>query len=277
MWRAVADPFVVPQAVHRCRPADWELVDCDVAGCVVCGRGHLCAHETCPLVAYEGRQVCEITGFCVRNHQYAEDEYVDTAVRPTQHAVPVVRTFEWGQIDGWVYAALCSAAVRASLQLEAHKRAARARSIFVRLAKHCKAQRTPVNLVHLCTLMAHSMATVRRPRFETPARLRDLARACVQAVAAFCTTFFDASRCVPPPVKMHGFVVGLLYLMRTGMTVCGNVQIVPMVRGLDGVLPSENQVKPLFHLSTKIMTEVENVIKMALRRHEGGELFWKMA
>ena len=71
---------------------------------------------------------------------------------------------------------------------------------------------------------------------------------------------------------MHGFIVGLLYLMRTGMCICENVEIVPRIPELQYVLPSENQVKVLFKLSTKIMTEVENIIKMTLRKFTRDQL-----
>ena len=272
LWRHVADPFVLPPSIHRCRPCDWELVDCDAAGCRLCGRGHLCAVDTCPTVAYEGRQVCEITGFCVRNHQYGQDEFVDTVAHiPAPHP-PAVRVFEWGQVDGWVRDVLCSDRTRASLEAESRKRVHRVHAIFVRLIKHWKAQRAPINLIHLCTLIARAVANVRTPRLDDPHRLDALAASCVDAIARFCSTFFDPPRCAPPAVKMQGFVVGLLYLMRGGMCIGGNIEIVPRVTGLAAVLPTENQVKALFRLSTKIMTEVENVIKMTLRHHTREQL-----
>ena len=266
LWRSIADPFVVPQCVHRCKLLDWELLDCDVAGCTICGRIHVCKDEKCPLICYEGRQVCELTGFCVRNQLFASDEYMDTVAHmPSSHPV-VHRTIQSEQIENWVHCVLCSDKSRASLQTECLKRENRTKAVFIRLAKHCKAQTQPVNLINLCTLTALAMANIRTPNLMDPEWLKALSAQCVDAAVFFCRTFLDVLKCTPPAVKMHGFVVGLLYLMRTGMCICENVEILPRIPELAFVLPSENQVKALFKLSTKIMTEVENVIKMTLRR-----------
>jgi hypothetical protein len=272
LWRSIADPFIMPPSIHRCQLRDWELLDCDVAGCTVCGKIHACKDETCPLVPYEGRQVCEVTGFCVRNQLYADNEYMDTVANIPKAHIPVHRTIHTEQIENWVGTVLCSERTRASLQSECHKRTARVKAIFLRLAKNYKAQGQPINLINLCTLTAHAMANIRKPRLMDSQWLRVITAQCVEAAVFFCRTFLDVLRCTPPAVKMHGFVVGLLYLMRTGMCICENVEIVPRIADLAYVLPSENQVKTLFKLSTKIMTEVENIIKMTLRRFSREQL-----
>jgi len=64
---------------------------------------------------------------------------------------------------------------------------------------------------------------------------------------------------------MHGFVVGLFYLMRTGLVLCGNIEVIPRVEELAWTLPSENHIKVVFKMSTKIMTEVENFIKFTVK------------
>ena len=266
LWRSIAAPFVVPQSIHRCQMRDWELLDCDVAGCTICGKIHACKDEKCPLVCYEGRQVCELTGFCVRNQLFASDEYVDTvAYMPS--SIPVAhRSIQTEQIEHWINAVICSDRSRESLEAEGLKRSTRVKTVFIKLAKQCKAQRNPVNIVHLCALTAHATANMRTPKIMDQDYLRTLAAQCIDAAVFFCRTFLDVLKCTPPAIKMHGFVVGLLYLMRTGMCICENVEIVPRIPELQYVLPSENQVKALFKLSTKIMTEVENIIKMTLRR-----------
>jgi hypothetical protein len=272
LWRSIADPFTVPQSIHRCQLRDWELLDCDVAGCTVCGKIHACKDEKCPLICYEGRQVCELTGFCVRNQLFADDEYMDTvAYMPTAHQV-VHRTIQTEQIEHWIRAVLCSEKSRDSLEAECLKRASRVKSVFLKLAKQCKAQRQPVNVVHLCALTAHSMANIRTPKLLNRDHLKAIADQCIEAAVFFCRTFLDVLKCTPPAIKMHGFIVGLLYLMRTGMCICENVEIVPRIPELQYVLPSENQVKALFKLSTKIMTEVENIIKMTLRKFTRDQL-----
>ena len=265
LWRLIKDPFVVPECIHRCRLNDWELIDCDIAGCVVCGKIHSCCPETCPLAKCEGRQVCEITGFCVKHIQFADDEYVDTVAYIHTPYVPTHRYIEREQMEHWIEEVLCSDKTQDSLRSDLQKRQARMQAVFVRLAKQCKCQHTPLNLVDLCAATAHAMATTKIPRLMGGEWLASLAHRCVEHAVFFCHTFLEALKCTPPVLKMHGFVVGLLYLMRNGMCICGNVVVIPRVQDLEDVLPSENQVHNLFKLSTKIITEVENIIKLALR------------
>ena len=60
-------------------------------------------------------------------------------------------------------------------------------------------------------------------------------------------------------------MVGLLYLMRVGMIVYGDIEIIPKITELTRVLPAENNIKLICKLSTKIMTEAENMIKLETR------------
>jgi len=266
LWKSLAEPFRVPPSIHRCKLGDWELIDWDVAGCTVCGKIHECKDAIkCPLVTYEGRHVCHITGFFTRRNVFADDEYVDTVANVTCAHVPTVRSIDHGQIEAWVEAVLCSEDARAAVSQEIAKRAQRCKAVFVKFAKQAKAQRGPVNLIELCTLTAQAMANIRSPVLLDPYEAKCLASACVERIDFFCRAFLDTLRCTPPSLKLHGFVVGLLYLMRNGLVLCGNVEIVPRLEELSLSLPSENHIKVVFKMSTKIMTEVENFIKITVR------------
>ena len=266
LWKSLRQPFVVPMTVPICRLPDWELIDCDVAGCLKCGRIHVCNDTVhCPTVADEGRHICQITGFYARRSVFLDDEYLDTVANVTVQHVAVVRHIELAQIEAWVDQLLCSEDARCSIAQELSKREARAKMVFVKLAKRAKADRAPLNVVDLCTQTAQDMASVRRPVLYHRTDAAALAQTCSHHVDRFCRAFLDTLRCTPPSVKMHGFVVGLLYLMRTGLVLCGNVEVIPRVEELAAALPSENHVKVIFKMSTKIMTEVENFIKFTIK------------
>lgn len=267
LWKSIAEPFLVPSSVHRCRLRDWELIECDVAGCRVCGKVHECKDACgCPLVTYEGRHVCEITGFYTRRNVFVDDEFIDTVANVTTQHIPVQRTIDYAQIEVWVDAVLVSAEAREAITTELEKRRQRCKAVFIKLAKQVKTSRSPLNLMDLCTQTASHMANVRIPILLDACEAASLSKLCAEKINWFCRCFLDALKCTPPAVKMHGFVVGLLYLMRTGLIICGNVEIVPKIRELNDVLPSENHIKVVFKMSTKIMTEVENFIKMTVRR-----------
>ena len=80
-WRKLRMPFVLPAAaasVHQCK---WVLIDVDCAGCVLCGRVHLCSASTCTEIAHtEGAVVCLVTGLCVQPKTFAVTEYSDNVI-----------------------------------------------------------------------------------------------------------------------------------------------------------------------------------------------------
>ena len=167
----------------------------------------------------------------------------------------------------WVRQALTTTETRLALELEARKRSARAQAIFTRLAKHYKSIKHPINLVDMCAVVAHAMRASRVPRVLEEARLEELAEECGCIITDFCHRFLDSMHVVLPPVKTHGFVIGLLYLMRTGVQMWDSIEVLPRVPELRVCLPLESQLHSLLKLSTKIVTESENIIKLSFRSH----------
>ena len=217
-------------------------------------------------------QVCEITGYCVKNLVFAEDEFVTTvSCLPTQY-VAVRRTIEPEQIHNWVWKALASPEARASLVAEGAKRAARAQAIFTRLAKHYKSTRHTINVVGMCAVVAHAMQGSRVPHILPQEELETLANRCSEVIAHFCHRFLDRMHGIMPQVKVHGFVVGVLYLMRTGVVMFESVEVLPRAPELRGALPLESQLQAMLKLSTKIVTECENLIKGTFRNYSRREL-----
>lgn len=172
----------------------------------------------------------------------------------------------------WVRQALTSPETRRALESETRKRSARAQAIFTRLAKHYKSTKHPINLVGMCAVVAHAMRASRVPRLLDEEHLEALASECGAIITDFCHRFLDSMHVVMPPVKMHGFVIGLLYLMRTGVQMWDSIEVLPRVQELRVCLPLESQLQSLLKLSTKIVTESENTIKLSFRSHTRASL-----
>lgn len=98
LWTRIRRPFLIPESIHACELDDWELFDIDAAGCKLCGRIHRCSPDTCKLCNNEGHQICEITGYCVKNLVFAEEEYVTTVSCVPTAYVAVRRTVEREQV-----------------------------------------------------------------------------------------------------------------------------------------------------------------------------------
>lgn len=196
---------------------------------------------------------------------FAEEEFVTTvACLPTTH-VHMKKTIEREQVFRWVEETLSSEGARQALIAEAKKRVMKTTAIFTRLAKHYKITRTPINLVSMSSVVAHAMQGSRVPKILEEEELGSLTAQCGEILTHFCHRFIDSMNIVMPQQKLHGFVVGLLYLMRTGVWMFDSVEVLPSIPLLRSVLPLESQLQPLLKLSTKIVTECENTIKSTFR------------
>ena len=334
-WRCLREPFLLPPGLHCCGHDDWELYDCDGAGCRVCGAAHECSADTCPLVDNEGQQVCTITGFCVKTKVFAESEYSTqhgclkpsplcaapppscavTGAAPSSSSSSSFSSCPWSrrkrkrarafeyrmkqskgagpdsvlvlllkthssierhpdlthQIHAWIQELLCSSATLATLRQENTRRIGRLQALFVRTARRQRLRDGALNLIDVCAAMAVGAAQARVPDLErTDEERRALAQHCTDRVIHFLDRFpwapsIGAVASLIPLLKLRGFVVGVVYMMRSGVCLCDSVEILPRIAALRECLPSEGHLPTHFGLSNKIITETENTIKGTLR------------
>ena len=64
--------------------------------------------------------------------------------------------------------------------------------------------------------------------------------------------------------KLFAHVVGLLYVMRQGIT-CNDTALLVHLPILSYILPQENHIHAVFKVRSKVITETENMVKMAMR------------
>jgi UL92 family len=165
LWHLIRQPFRLPARIHHCALRDWESIDCDVAGCLLCGKIHECKDAMeCPLVVYEGRHVCEITGFYTRRNVFVDDEFVDTAASVSTCPGRIIQKIPPSLVETWVDRILCSDLTTKSIQQEIIKRKHRLKLCFIRCAKVKKASQAPLNILDLCTQVAHITSQIRMPR-----------------------------------------------------------------------------------------------------------------
>jgi len=267
LWKRLRSPFWIPSGIHCCQMGDWENIECDVAGCVVCGKIHVCEDAThCPLVTYEGRHVCQITGFVSPRPVFDETEFMDTVAGLGEAYLPAPKCIETEQIESWVDQVLSSAAAKNSLKAEMVKRRSRIKQLFIRAAKTYKQARMPINIVSIISDVMNQVSESRVPVILSHAHASELRSLCVRKIERFCKCFMEFLECKLPVVKMKGFVVGVLYLMRKGIVIHTNIVILDKIPILQSVLPIENQLNSLFDVSIKVITEVENVIKLSIKK-----------
>lgn len=264
LWKFIREPFVVPMAIHRCAPIDFENIDVDVAGCRTCGGIHRCADEkTCVVSEHGGHRVCEITGCCIRHKVFSSNEYVDTVSHVASAPVREVRNFNAHMIAHWVHGALHAHAK--SLQAEQEANVTRRTLVFSRIVKHYKISHKPLNLVEAFTCLVNATSNLREPVVLEPHKLQAVADLCVAHITHFCSCFSRLKYTVPSTIKMQGFIIGVLYLMRRGVFMYDTIEVVPRVPQLEFVLPIESSLKHSIGITTRVMTETENLIKKAVK------------
>lgn len=270
IWHAVCGPFCLPVSIHKCLPEHYENIDVDEAGCKLCGAIHKCGTAKCVLSEQEGYKVCEITGYCVCNKVWSNNEFVDTVAHLGEAYQPQLQTVDPCMVEYWVEDMLMGH--RSVLESEIHSNRARRTIVLTRIFKHYKIHHKPLNLVDVLTCLINSTNNLREPLLLEHDELRPIVSHCINVIVGFCGKLFAIKSAVPSSVKMHGFVVGVLYLVRTGLVINDSVELLPRVPVLQYLLPAETQLRRVFGLSTRIMTETENMIKKTLKNMSASQL-----
>jgi hypothetical protein len=278
IWHRVRAPFVMPQACHRCRMADWEVFDIDKAGCRVCGRFHQCSDGgDCVGVADSDHQACEITGCWIRTRNFQQG-YTDTAM-PMGIAAPAAK--QWVESDHvlrWLHTLVFSDMARQCISREIQRLGDKASAAFARVAKSYKLEGRGPDMLEMFAQTRFVLGSLRIPsRITNQAAFNELADACVRAIMDFTGAFKRVLMPHVPPAKFDHFVIGLLYLLRTGVVAFDTLQVVPRIPALRRLLPMETSLKAQFHIPCKIITEVENITKIALKSLDRRKLKAMMA
>lgn len=301
IWRILRRPFALPPrlAGHVCS-GHWEAIDIDIAGCRVCGLVHVCIdspasatqtlpprrvamardsavfcglgsiHAKCVLVFddCEGNHVsvCDITGYCVREKMFVENEFTETVAVQLDHS-PRSRPVNRDLVHCFVSRLLVSDEAERCQSSECVRANSKLEGLFVRLVKDFKMQfpATAPNLVMLASELATRSRNIRLglQRFDHGMRT-GVANACTDSMMILLMTLYDSCPHVLHLTKMEVLVTGLLYLMRSGLNMQG-VVLLPSVPVLHVLLPHESSLQPFFGMKSKCITEVENVVKVHLR------------
>lgn len=252
LWRRLRRPFVLPESTqyHAC---EWEAIDVDVHGCLVCGRIHACHPRTCKEVLETNCSiVCAVSGVVLQNHMYSDVEFVDTAAITG----PVSQFDEdiWAEVDSTIHNIFLSA------RSKQYKRQALC-ELVLRLSR---ADISSMNLLTSCITFVHKLE--QHPHifsFVSEHRRKELA----DEAANECRRILRFIVTCGMPVKaqeVQRLTVGVLYLMRHGISTGNNV-ILKQEKDICKVLPAENCLLKCYGIHPKFITETENRIKFCLR------------
>ena len=281
VWLRVRAPFVLPQNCHACTLDDWEVFDVDKAGCRVCGRFHQCRDGgECLGFMDHDHQACEITGCWIRNRNFQQG-FTDTAMPsssssclsssadPSRTNPNNSTTRVWvesAHIARWLHLLIYSDTAKRCINREIGRVADKASIAFARIAKTFKLEGRQPNMLEMLAETRFVLGNLRVPCRASSQRMFDeLTRACVVAILAFTGNFRKVLMPHVPVIKLDHFVIGLIYLLRNGIVMFDTLHVVPRIPSLRRLLPMETCLKAHFKIPCKIITEVENITKIALK------------
>lgn len=256
VWRRLRSPF----RVMHCTQHSWEQYDVDKAGCKLCGISHECkshvVNSTCPLVLNNDCSVCcSVTGMIIASSNCAQEEFsTNTTTQPiAQDESPpdirehVHRTLQWFLQRDTINR--CMQDERTRIQVRFSMLFMKEYRYQIRFNKHN---------THIIDILATTLQNI------VPGQClhcsHDLYQRCCANIIQ-CIIKLGITHLV---MKKSHLIVGLLYMMKQGLIV-HNTQLLPKIPFLSYCLPHESMFSKYYMLSTKLLCETENEVKLAIR------------
>lgn len=261
IWQKIRRPFRYPRCTQDCK---WEIYDVTNAGCLHCGASHTCqkmAFEgNCPLVQCDdGSRVCSITGYVIPEVRYSKEEYMDNIVFPSHCPVSMELDTEVGKyIDKILdssYAVKCRKDENSYQCKKLYK--GLVKSIRTFKLKH------PNQIPNVCHLITNMLHQEKRIKFIYPAST-ELKQKCNQNILLCILDLKSKGYKICIGNKLQDLVCGLVYLLRSGISY-QNHELLSPVPEIARCLPIESRLKAYFSINSKVITSVENEVKLAFR------------
>jgi hypothetical protein len=292
-WVCLRKPFMLPTGLcgHSCA-AHWEKFDVDKAACKQCGNLHVCTPLTCETSIESDSIVCDITGMCLgqrmlTQYESAYDnnaqelmalshECTDPYPRPgkkrgcksnTPRPNNGIISCDMDNVIRTLTTILLSKKTEISIESEHSKLVNKLRCNCLRRMRQYRVKKHTPNLCDIEAYLNHMLCGHRIPPIRIE-QSRNQRLECIHQAAQAITelTQFMKVHCtnVPTCVRQGGIVTGMLYMMRSGVTI-DNITVLPRIAGLKRLLPLEQHLPTFFNIRAKVVTEAENVIKYNMR------------
>ena len=299
IWARVRGPFGFPLKGHECQ---WERFDADRAGCLKCGKLHVCqgnmndwrgleqmGAERCPLVETDdASHVCLITGLCFQEVRTSSDEYLENCVFQDLSSQKInsisCSNSTSGQDIETIHARVAtivnhflrSEKTNKCKCTENGKYSQRVKHLFVRILKQ-KKKENPNSFPDLCAVIAEIARAEPPPQFTPyPSQNKDsldldyIIKKSTNNIGSCITQIYGMGfQKICQGSKFQSIVIGMLYMSRTGLKVGGIFYLPPILR-IHELLPSETYLNYL-GISNKVICDTENEIKTCIRIYSEGK------
>jgi hypothetical protein len=231
----------------------WEKIDFDKAGCLVCGRLHLCDSISCKDVSTTNESViCNVTG-CVLRNVLVTNQWCDTCMPVDCKTETPVQN----DIEVYIVELLMSSKTKECLARERRKIYDILEARFV-----CEPA-APGNAIDSIASAMHAVGGRIPADFDTEAR-QLLVGTCLRFISPVVASIQGSQSFRSFKYNTRQLVFGLIYLMRSGVY-CHNETILPKIVNMQFFVPRECYLRIIFDVSPSIITDTENKLKFLVR------------
>jgi len=277
-WRYLHWPFELCTAARGYHKCEWQVFNADRAGCLKCSSIHRCSPETCQMVQTEEAMVCEVTGLCVVTKNFVQQQYSECIAYQGEATTSESARIEISHVRHIVQYILSSEkASQCRLRLTQRLNNLLFHSIQLHSTAPISAttSNTPSVQSNVIEVIEAAIDSVRHridmPMSLSPADMSRVVHACTQEICSLISICYYKLHLHIRPSDMRDVVVGLLFLMRTGIYIHG-VCVLPRLPRLLNLLPVENMLPKVFDLQCKVVTDIENRFKMHIRQQSRSKL-----
>ena len=246
----------MPENTEHYHTCVWEKIDFDKAGCLLCGRLHLCDAITCKDVSTTNDSViCNVTG-CILRNVVITDQWSDTCL-------PVyckTETHVSNDIEKYIAELLMSSKTKESLVRERRKISEALESRFVHEADTAGASKNAIDRI---ASVLHEVGGRIPADFDADAR-RNLVDICLRFISPVVASIQGSQSFRSFKYNTRQLVFGLVYLMRSGVYLHDET-ILPKIVNMQFFVPRECYLRILFDISPSIITDTENKLKFLVR------------
>lgn len=261
LWKIVRRPFILAKCTQECK---WEVYDATSAGCLRCGQNHTCQKHVfegnCTLVdCDDGTRVCSITGYIVPEVRYSTNEYLDHVVFKNTVVVNNELSIEVSKYINKILNSSLATKCRIEENNYQSKKIYKSLIKCIRLFK----LKHPNKLPNMCTLLTNVFQQEKRINFIYPAS-KELQQKCLANILQCILNLKSRGYKICMGNKLEHLVCGLIYLLKTGISY-QNLELLSPIPEISKCLPMESRLKTHFDVNSKVITSVENEVKLAFR------------
>jgi len=263
-WLLLRKPFPLTRRCVSTHACEWERIDVDKTGCVLCSNIHVCSFGQCKQVTLtEDSLVCDITGLCIRQDNIIVTGFSDEVISygsSETYTCDNKRLEQYDCIDAFVCELLLS---ETASRVHGIERKHYLSKLTISIQKTINKHTAPRGMLSVLALIedavSHNTDRKGYSVFDHAGRQR-VAESCVKQLRStlpICNKFLKMNI---KRTDMRSAVFGLLFLMRSGIHI-HDICVLPSIPELLEFLPNESNLLKYFGFKSKTITEIENKFK----------------